>query len=260
MLRKLVGIILLVGMVLLASTAFAFDLLPEVRERRTPYVPITKIEQRQVIAVIDSGADFDHPDLKSFFCDGGHRDFTGMGLNDTYGHGTHIASLIVNGLDPKKYCIIILRYWKPNEGSDNFDNEIRALIWAGKQGAILVNFSSGGPYTDDTERRAIRDLVMSGTKVVVAAGNNGRDLGKRCDYNPACAFSGEGFYVVENLNNMKVRTPSSNYGGPVNASAPGLSQYGALPGGKRGTMSGTSQAAANFSNKLLGGKGESWAK
>lgn len=243
---------------MMAQKEMMREIALEEQAAKIAWKPVARTETRKVVAIIDTGADFDHPDLKPFFCDGGHRDFTGLGLNDTHGHGTHIAGLITKGLDPKKVCIIVLRYYTSG-GYRNFTNEVSAMIWAGKQGAALVNFSSGGfdPGTG-VETETIRNLVMAGTKVVVAAGNDGQDLGKKCDYFPACSLKIEGFYVVENLNKAGQRCPSSNHGGPVNASAPGLMQYSALPGGHHGTMSGTSQATANYSNKLLGGKGESW--
>lgn len=44
------------------------------------------------VAVLDTGYDAEHPDLKSIV--DASVDFTGEGVNDTVGHGTHVASTI----------------------------------------------------------------------------------------------------------------------------------------------------------------------
>jgi hypothetical protein len=79
-----------------------------------------------VVAVVDTGLD---PELMndSSICPDGHKDFTGQGLQDINGHGTHISYLIdqyaknfilLKDGDSSKlksiksnYCQIILKYY-----------------------------------------------------------------------------------------------------------------------------------------------------
>ena len=125
---------------------------------------------------------------------------------------------------------------------------------------MLINFSGGGYDYSKREHDAINLAISRGIKVVVAAGNDGRNMDKSCTYFPACLPKSSNLFPVGSLDNDGKVLASSNRGGPVINWAPGLMQYSALPGNRHGTMSGTSQATANYSNKLLGGKGESFPK
>src|SRR5690606_17888997 len=78
-----------------------------------------------IIAVIDTGISDKLKDGK-FLCKMGHKDFTGTGLNDVHGHGTHVSGLIhqhaAKTADWNKsanYCQVILKYWDPNQTDGN---------------------------------------------------------------------------------------------------------------------------------------------
>ncbi|MEV6241370.1 S8 family serine peptidase [Lentzea sp. NPDC051838] len=129
------------------------------------------------VGLLDTGVDTGHPDLQGVVTE--VQDFTGSGLKDGVGHGTHVASIIAGagaaygGVAPKvsvvagKVC------------GDEYCEEAAILAgmeWiAGK--AEVVNMSLGSDYgtNDDLLSQAVNNLTAStGTLFVVSAGNSAR--------------------------------------------------------------------------------------
>lgn len=149
-----------------------------------------------VVAVIDSGCDAAHPDLKNRII--GQKNFvTGEGgqedVTDYSGHGTHVAGTIaavedgtgVIGVAPKASLLILKvmrKYVMPNGemkfGASNEDivKAIRYCIsWKGPNNARVrvINMSLGGPVDDPNMHDAIKEAVQNEILVVCAAGNEG---------------------------------------------------------------------------------------
>src|SRR5690349_8700956 len=133
------------------------------------------------VAVLDSGYDREHPDLKSVV--DSSADFTGEGVQDTDGHGTHVAGTIAGsgvasqgryqGVAPGARLLVgkVLGQYGGRE-----DWILNGMRWAVEQGAEVVNMSIGGSVTDGTDlmSQAVNQLSeSSGALFVVAAGNNG---------------------------------------------------------------------------------------
>ncbi|WP_394619544.1 S8 family serine peptidase [Lentzea sp. JNUCC 0626] len=133
------------------------------------------------VAVLDTGYDAAHPDLKSVV--DGSADFTGEGVQDTDGHGTHVASTIAGsgaasqgryqGVAPGAKLLVgkVLGVYGGRESWI-----IDGMRWAVEQGADVVNMSLGGGIGDglDLMSQTLNELsASSGTLFVVAAGNNG---------------------------------------------------------------------------------------
>ena len=227
-------------------TSLAFSVTPEQAVELLITSNVAK-ETRKKIAVIDSGIDLNNQKLKPYICNSGSYDFTGEGLQDTHGHGTNIAWLVVKDLNPKEYCVMALKYYSLRNFSENLEREIKSFARAIEHKAVLINFSGGGLGPSSPETEYILKALAKGITVVVAAGNNGNDLARNCNYFPACAVKDKNFYVVGSTYPNGQRLPTSNYNGPVSNWEVGFMQEG--PDGKR--MSGTSQATAIFSGKLL---------
>jgi hypothetical protein len=137
------------------------------------------------VAVIDSGVDLGHPELKNRVV--AHRSFVGGTVADTLGHGTFVAGEIaaiadnttgIAGLAPPARLVVakVVR----DDGSIPPRAEARAIRWAVQQGARVVNLSLGStrdpsdPSIDGfsrVEQRAIEYAVRHGALVVAAAGN-----------------------------------------------------------------------------------------
>lgn len=210
-------------------------------------IPIGSLETRTKIAVVDTGIDFHNPKLAPFKCQGGHADYRQNVIHDSMGHGSNVAWRIVKNLDPKKFCLMSLGYHSYEEITKQLERSNRAWAWAIKQKAHLINYSSGGTEPSASETKIINIALKRGIVVSVCAGNEGADTAK-APYYPACAIKHPNFHVVGSLRKKGGKSPSSNYGKCVTDWAVGENQEG--PDGT--TMSGTSQATANFSGKLLG--------
>lgn len=153
-----------------------------------------------VVAVIDSGVDYNHPDLKNNIwtnpgeiADNGLDDDNNgfiddvRGWNfysnnndpqDVKGHGTHIAGTIagennsigVTGVAPQAK-IMALRVLD-SQGVGSTDDGVEAIRYAVDNGADVINFSSGGREFLAEELEAIRYGAARGVVFVSAAGNS----------------------------------------------------------------------------------------
>ncbi|SDY90904.1 Serine protease, subtilisin family [Amycolatopsis xylanica] len=137
------------------------------------------------VAVLDTGYDHEHPDLKNVVAD--EKDFTGEGVQDGNGHGTHVASTVAGsgaasngryqGAAPDARLLIGKAL--DNEGSGSFSTIIEAMQWAADAGAKVISMSLGSDTpSDGTDplSEAVNTISREkGALFVVAAGNEGRD-------------------------------------------------------------------------------------
>ena len=136
------------------------------------------------IAVIDTGVDYNHPDLFGFGNDGkviGGYDFVDKDNFpiDTNGHGTEVAGIIaadgqLQGVAPKSK---ILAYRVSEDGeSVSSDLIIKAIEQAIIDDADVINISLGINITNKKIDNAVNKAVENGIVVVTAAGNQGPDI------------------------------------------------------------------------------------
>ena len=203
----------------------------------------TTSEKRPKVVVIDTGLNLQDPRFSDVLCHGGHRDFTGTGIQDDSGHGTHVAGIIMhNAPDHSKYCLVIVKVFK---GGNKVVAPVNAaLIYAEQIGASVINASFSGAYGSE-EERAI--LSASKAKIVVAAGNDST-------YYKNAYPGGYGIsnvYAVGDwdCDNSK-RSATSNWGEGVFWRC-GTHIKSTLPFGKEGFMSGTSMAAPLYTAELI---------
>ncbi|MBY0370377.1 S8 family serine peptidase [bacterium] len=170
---------------------------------------------------------------------------------DTHGHGSHIAGIIggaaSTGIGTSGVCngisLMALKYYdNGGAGYNNLANTVRAIQYAVANGAQIINYSGGGADPAATERAAVAEAQRKGVLFVAAAGNDGRSNERR-PYYPA-SYPIDNIIGVASVNKFDRLLPSSNFGKTVHVAAPGLMIMSTLPGGKYGTMSGTSQATA----------------
>ncbi|MCC6556878.1 MAG: S8 family serine peptidase [Polyangiaceae bacterium] len=149
------------------------------------------------VGVIDSGIDYDHPDLGGCFGDGcrvayGH-DFVGDAYDardgstqpvpdgdpdDCGGHGSHVAGIIgangvVTGVAPN-VTFGAYRVFGCS-GSTSSDIMLKAMEMAAADGMRVVNMSIGSPFQWPSYPSAVAasQLVRDGVVVVTSTGNSG---------------------------------------------------------------------------------------
>ena len=134
-----------------------------------------------IIAVIDTGVDFNHPDLLGWGPDGkviGGYNFIQEGEPplDTNGHGTQVAGVIAAdgqliGVAPKAK---ILAY-KVSENGEAVSSDviIKAIDKAIEDGADIINISLGVNKTNASIEHAVNRALAKEIFVVTAAGNDG---------------------------------------------------------------------------------------
>lgn len=222
---------------------------------------ITKGSQTIRVAVVDTGIDPNHPDLKDNICRKKGSDEYGFDFvtnkknpDDKHGHGSHVAGIIgatakagagAAGVAPN-ICIMAVRYYSDTaSGAQNLSNTVKAINYAIDQGAHIINYSGGGAEFSAAELKAIQRAEAKGILFVAAAGNeyqNTDDSGNA--YYPA-AYGLSNIIAVAATNIRNQLLPSSNWGKKhVHVAAPGENIFSTLPKGRYGYLTGTSQATA----------------
>lgn len=244
---------------------------------------VTQGSKNVIVAVIDTGIDVNHEDLKNNLwvnpgesgLDAKGRDKRTNGvddddngyiddlhgwnfvsnnnrLDDNHGHGTHIAGIIgaeasnnkgISGISPQ-VSLMIIKYFDPKvPNTDNLRNTIASMRYAVKMGAHIINYSGGGTDYSKEEYEAVAQAEKKGILFVAAAGNE-RSNSDQHHYFPAD-------YGLNNIISVTAIDPtteilsSSNYGvQTVDLAAPGQNILSCLPNNSYGLMTGTSQATA----------------
>jgi len=193
-----------------------------------------------LVAVIDTGVDYTHPDLIDKIIKG--KDFINADGNpmDDYGHGTHVAGVItaknnngygIAGISPKSKVLAIKAISSQGYGSD-FEVAQALTYAADYSGVKVINMSLGGGYSD-TQYDAIYYAVVTKKKLIVAsAGNSGLSTP---DY-PAGFADPLTYPEFENRvlavaahGTDHCRASFSNYGTWVSITAPGVSVLSTVP-------------------------------
>ena len=166
---------------------------------------INKGSPSVVVGDLDTGLDFDHPDLaanidfsKSVSCEGGVPNQAPAAWDDHFGHGTHTAGTIaaddngigIVGVAPDVKIAGIKT--STDEGYFFPEAVVCAFVWSADHGIDVTNNSYfADPWLFNclndpeqraiwkAERRAIQYAMQKGVTVVAAAGNENMDLSKQ---------------------------------------------------------------------------------
>lgn len=211
-----------------------------------------------VVAVLDTGVDFNHPLFAGRIAPGGY-DFIGQdndpseeGNTDVgpFGHGTHVAGLILMVAPEAK--IMPIRVLNVQGRTDAF-TVARAVEHAIAQGADVVNLSISSPNSLQVVQKVFYELLdgpdeeegmpLVGAVAVVAAGNTG---GAAFEYPAAVSRlnrDGRCVLSIAASNRDDVLASFSTRGSWVSVMAPGERIIGPVPFNRYGNWSGTSMAA-----------------
>lgn len=226
------------------------------------------------VAVIDTGVDLGHPDLRENLVGGisfvnqvevedwdnpGQtlvEPFPNKGPMDDHGHGTHVAGTIaaaMNGLgvvgaapNAKIMPIKVLSYTRSGFGSD----VASGIVWAVEHGANVINLSLGVYGGSKPVERAVRYALAKGVVVVAAMGNDREDSYLEYGIHPSYPAALPGVIAVGATDDRDQVASFSNAGKWISVSAPGVDILSTTPTYEvsdplpyeYGTMSGTSMA------------------
>lgn len=235
---------------------------------------VTQGDPGVVIAVIDDGVDFSHPDLagrkwvnpgesgggketnrvdddaNGYVDDVNGWDFcendNTIHNSDSDEHGTHVAGTIaasvngqgVVGVAPN-VRIMALNFLGCASGGQ-VSQEVEAIAYAKKMGAKISNNSYGAPGYVQSEKDAVD---ASGQLFVVAAGNESLNNDTSSNRSYPASYDSPNILSVAAVNSKGKLASFSNYGATsVDISAPGVSVLSTVPGPGYAFFSGTSMA------------------
>ncbi|HET7522102.1 MAG TPA: S8 family peptidase [Bacillales bacterium] len=214
-----------------------------------------------VIAVLDTGCQPDHPDLQARIAGGRNftEDYNGEAgeYADNHFHGTHVAGTIaavnnhigVIGVAPKARLLILKVLDSRGKGSyKNIIQAIRyAVRWRGPNGERVraISMSLGGPRDEPQLHEAIRQAVDEGILVVCAAGNSGDGKRKTNETEYPGAYKEVVQVGAVGLNRRLA--DFSNTNNEIDLVAPGINILSTFPGSRYARLSGTSMATPHVS-------------
>ena len=225
-----------------------------------------------IVAVIDTGVDYDHDDLRANMwvnpneiADNGVDDDNNGFVDDVYGvailngvgdgdpwddhgHGTHVAGIIGavgnnnRGVTGVCWTVRIMALKFLDASGYGLESDAAACIdYAVAHGAKITNNSYGGPDHSETLLQAIQNASAAGVLYCTSSGNEGLDL----DVTPSYPAS----YDVANVISIASTGGSdnisyfSNYGrNSVHVGAPGESIWSTYTGNEYQLLDGTSMA------------------
>lgn len=178
------------------------------------------------------------------------------------GHGTHVTGIIaaqadngfgIRGVAPGS-SVMILRFIDTN-GYGTTSSAIRAVQYALRQGARILNISWGGDEAGVTASRALRDAFIqaeqAGVLVVAAAGNGSIDLDESPASSVPASYRLKNMIVVAASGPGGHRATFSNFGSKsVDLAAPGIGILSTVPGGGFDRFDGSSVAVPHVVGAL----------
>lgn len=229
------------------------------------------------VAVLDTGVDASHPDLRGKIKEWAEFDQKGNRVrrskpHDTDRHGTHVCGTIVGGgasgqfvgvaPEAEIYAGLVLNGRKGGTVSQI----LAGLDWAIEQRVDIINLSLGGLTLKRVVRspfhRSLFNAASIGISVVAAVGNDGNqtsgtpgndffafavgavDLKDRC-----AGFSGGVTHVINESEHIDPRLLPMSYSKP-DLCAPGVDIRSSLPKGGWGVLSGTSMATPHVAGAI----------
>jgi len=206
-----------------------------------------------LVAVLDTGVDYTHPDLQGrvVYCINtiGSTMYRGTNLRncmDRNGHGTHVAGIIaatINGVGvagvAPNVSIVAVKVLT-DSGTGTVSDIAEGVIEAVKVGARILSMSLGSSSDSSVLRDATYWAYQQGAILVVAAGNSGDGNPSTNNVNYPAKYS---WVIAVAAVDSNYNVPSWSSDGPeVDIAAPGVNILSTYPGGRYAYLSGTSMA------------------
>ena len=189
---------------------------------------ISKGSPAILVAVIDTGIDYTHPDLAANYAGGYNFVSADSNPMDDHGHGTHVSGIIAAALDnltgdpaaaegvvgvAPNARILAYKVCAADGTCSDFAIQ-QALAQAIGDGARVINLSLGSPDYSQSLDDSVQAAWNAGLVIVAGAGNNGT----AAPFYPAAL---DNVISVAAFDEDDGRAPFSNYGSWVDISAPG---------------------------------------
>jgi len=200
-----------------------------------------------LVAVIDTGIDYNHPDLAANYVALGN-DWVNMDPDpmDDHGHGTHCAGIVAaelnNGIGIAGVAQVKIMAEKGLNagGSGTADDLASAIIHAVDQGADILSNSWGGPGQSSLLYDAVKYAYDDGALIVAAAGNSATSI----KLYPAAYDEVVAVTATDQVDDPAVFT---SFGDWVEVAAPGVDIYSTVWDNGYAYMSGTSMSTPHVS-------------
>jgi subtilisin family serine protease len=213
------------------------------------------------VAILDTGIQYDHPDLKANIKGG--VNFAGWTRDnntnpkywtDKNGHGTHVAGIVaavdneigVVGVAPEAhlYAVKVLN----DAGSGYYSDIVQGIEWSIKNEMQIISMSLGGTSDSQALRDACDKAKEAGIVLIAAAGNSG-DGDPETD-NVLYPAKYDSVIAVAATDSSDIVPSWSSDGNSVDVAAPGVSILSTYKGSSYATMSGTSMAAPHVTGTV----------
>ncbi|HEA64852.1 MAG TPA: peptidase S8 [Candidatus Aminicenantes bacterium] len=212
----------------------------------------TKGNDDIVIAILDTGVDYNHEDLAAkiwinqpeYNGENGIDDDGNGYIDDIYGydfvnddgdptddnaHGTHVAGIAAAETDNGEgiagvawNCKILPVKVMDDQGSGFYFDMAAGIIWAADNGADVINLSLGGPIESLFLENALKDAYDKNIVIVAAAGNDAGAVLYPAAYDDYCL-------AVAATDDNDSWWDWSNYGPEVDVAAPGVDIISLVP-------------------------------
>ncbi|CAH0343820.1 S8 family peptidase [Bacillus sp. CECT 9360] len=204
---------------------------------------VSRGDEDIVIAVIDTGVDLNHPDLRRRVTEGYNVLADNNIPQDDNGHGTHVSGIIASETNNREGVagltwfnkIMPIKAMSAAGYGTTFDIA-KGIIWAVDHGADVINLSLGNYHPSSLMKEAVEYAYANNVVLVSAAGNeNTSDASYPAIYPEVLSVSAVS-YTGE-------RASFSNYGDYIDVAAPGVQIPSTYVNRQYAAMSGTSMAS-----------------
>jgi subtilisin len=226
-----------------------------VQQVRAPAVWGTSMGGGIRVAVLDTGIDFNHPDLRDNYAGGTtFVEGTSTPMDDNeYGHGTHCAGTIaaarngagVVGVAPKAslYAVKVL----DRNASGLFSWSIAGIDWCVQNRINIISMSLGSDCVPTAVQLMCNTAWSRGLLIVAGAGNQAGNPAPPQQSSVDYPAKYRNVIAVSSVDSADVSAPNSARGPEIDLCAPGVNILSTLPNGQYGRLSGTSVACPHVS-------------
>ncbi|MGF9912101.1 S8 family peptidase [Paenibacillus ehimensis] len=196
-----------------------------------------------IVAVVDTGVDLNHSDLRDHLISGFNAIQPGARPADDVGHGTHVAG-VIGALVNNNLGVAGMSWYNrimpvkvlDSSGAGSTYAVAQGIIWATDHGAKVINMSLGNYADAQFLHDAIKYAYDRDVVLIAASGN---DNTNRPGY-PAAYPEVLGVAAVDA---RKQKAAFSNYGDYIGVTAPGVNIASTYPNNQYAALSGTSMAS-----------------